>query len=49
MALVFHRRLAIPLWALAFFTVAVTAPAPATLSLIAVRRSSKQAEGNETN
>jgi len=36
MALVFHRRLAIPLWALAFFTVALTAPAPATLSLIAV-------------
>ena len=31
MALVFHRRLAIPLWATAFFTVALTAPPPATL------------------
>jgi hypothetical protein len=31
MALVFHRRLAIPLWAIAFFTVALTAPPPATL------------------
>ena len=28
MALVFHRRLAIPLWAIAFFTVALTAPPP---------------------
>jgi hypothetical protein len=36
MALVFHRRLAIPLWALAFFAVALTAPAPATLALIVV-------------
>ena len=31
MAFVFHRRLAIPLWAVAFFTVALTAPPPATL------------------
>ena len=31
MGLVFHRRLAIPLWAVAFFTVALTAPPPATL------------------
>jgi hypothetical protein len=36
MALVVHRRLAIPLWALAFFTVALTAPPPARLSLITV-------------
>jgi hypothetical protein len=36
MPLMFHRRLVIPLWALAFFTVALTAPPPATLSLIAV-------------
>jgi hypothetical protein len=36
MALVLHRRLAIPLWAVAFFTVAVTASAPATLFLLAV-------------
>jgi len=36
MALVFHRRLAIPLCAMAFFAVALTAPAPATLSLIVV-------------
>ncbi len=35
MALVFHRRLAVPLWALAFFAVALTVPPPATLSLIA--------------
>jgi uncharacterized iron-regulated membrane protein len=34
MALVFHRRLAIPLWAIAFFTVALTAPPPATLFLM---------------
>ena len=34
MALVFARRLAIPLWAIAFFTVAVTAPPPATLFLM---------------
>lgn len=32
MALVFRRRLAIPLWAIAFFTVALTAP-PATATL----------------
>jgi hypothetical protein len=31
MALMFHRRLAIPLWAIAFFTIALAAPAPATL------------------
>ena len=30
MALVFHRRLATPLWAIAFFTVALTAPPPTT-------------------
>lgn len=36
MAFVFHRRLAIPLWAMAFFAVALTAPPPATLSLIVV-------------
>ena len=30
MPLVFHRRLAIPLWAIAFFTVALTAPSHAT-------------------
>jgi hypothetical protein len=35
MALVFHRRLAIPLWAIAFFTLALTAPLAATLFLIA--------------
>jgi hypothetical protein len=34
MAFVFHRRLAIPLWAIAFFTVALTAPPAATLLLI---------------
>jgi hypothetical protein len=31
MALMFHRRLAIPLWAIVFFTVALAAPPPATL------------------
>ena len=31
MGLVFHRRLAIPLWAIAFLAVALTAPPPATL------------------
>ena len=36
MAFVFGRRLAIPLWAIAFFTVGLTAPALATFSLIAV-------------
>jgi uncharacterized iron-regulated membrane protein len=44
MALVFHRRLAIPLWAIAFFTVVLTAPPlgtlfrmpPTTLFVIAV-------------
>lgn len=30
MALMFQRRLAIPLWAIAFFTVALTAPPTAT-------------------
>jgi uncharacterized iron-regulated membrane protein len=30
MGLVFHRRLAIPLWAIAFLTVALTTPPPAT-------------------
>jgi hypothetical protein len=34
MGLVFHRRLAIPLWAIAFFTVALTAPTSATLFLM---------------
>jgi hypothetical protein len=34
MALVFHRRLAIPLWVIAFFAVALTAPPPATLFLM---------------
>jgi uncharacterized iron-regulated membrane protein len=34
MGLVFHRRLAIPLWAIAFLTVALTAPQPATLFLM---------------
>jgi hypothetical protein len=34
MALVFQRRLAIPLWAIAFFTVAVTAPPTATLFMM---------------
>ena len=35
MALMFHRRLAIPLWALAFCTIALAAPEPATLLLMA--------------
>lgn len=30
MGIVFRRRLAVPLWAVAFLTVALTAPAPAT-------------------
>lgn len=34
MAFLFHRRLAIPLWLVALFTVALTAPPTATLSLI---------------
>jgi hypothetical protein len=34
MALVFQRRLAIPVWAVAFFTVALTAPPTATLLLM---------------
>ena len=34
MGLVFHRRLAIPLWAIAFLTVVLTAPPPATLFLM---------------
>jgi hypothetical protein len=34
MGLVFHRSLAIPLWAIAFFTVALTASPPATLFLM---------------
>jgi hypothetical protein len=34
MGLVFHRRLAIPLWTIAFFTVALTVPPPATLFLM---------------
>jgi hypothetical protein len=34
MAFVFHRRLAIPLWVIAFFTVALTAPPTATLFLL---------------
>ena len=34
MALMFHRRLAIPLWAIVFFTVALAAPPPATLLLM---------------
>lgn len=36
MALVFHPRLAVPLWALGFFTVALTATAPGTLSLAVI-------------
>jgi hypothetical protein len=36
MAFVFHRQLGIPLWAMAFFAVALTAPAPARPSLIAI-------------
>lgn len=34
MAFVFHRRLAIPLWVTAFFTVALTAPPTVTLSMM---------------
>ncbi len=34
MALVFQRRLAIPLWAIAFFTVALTAPSADRLFLM---------------
>ena len=34
MALVFHRWLAIPLWAIVFCTVALTAPPPATQLLM---------------
>jgi hypothetical protein len=36
MALAFRRRLAVPLWMIVFFTVAVTAAPPASLFLIAV-------------
>jgi hypothetical protein len=36
MAFVFHRQLGIPLWAMAFFAVALTAPPPARRSLITV-------------
>jgi hypothetical protein len=36
MALVFHRGLALPLWAMVFFTVALTPSPPATPFLIAV-------------
>ena len=34
MAFVFNPRLAMPLWAIAFFAVALTAPPPATLFLM---------------
>ena len=34
MAFMFHRRLATPQWAIAFFTVALTAPPTATLLLM---------------
>jgi hypothetical protein len=34
MAFVFHRQLGIPLWAMAFFAVALTAPPPARRFLI---------------
>ena len=34
MALMFHRRLALPLWAIAFFAVALAAPPPATLLML---------------
>jgi hypothetical protein len=34
MAFMFHRRLAIPLWAIAFFAVAFAASPPATLLLV---------------
>jgi hypothetical protein len=33
MALVFHRRLAVPLWAIAFFAVALAPSSPATVVL----------------
>jgi hypothetical protein len=36
MALVFHRGLALPPWAMVFFAVALTASPPATPFLIAV-------------
>ena len=36
MAFVFHRQLAIPLWTISFFAVALTAPPPAKPSLIAI-------------
>jgi hypothetical protein len=36
MAFMVHRRLAIPLWAVAFFACALTVPVLATLSLIVV-------------
>jgi hypothetical protein len=36
MALVFHRGLALPLWAMVFFAVALTASPPVTPFLIAV-------------
>ena len=36
MAFVFRRQLAIPVWAIVFFAVALTAPPPARRSLIAV-------------
>jgi hypothetical protein len=34
MALMFHRRLAIPVWAIVFLTVVFAAPRPATLLLM---------------
>ena len=34
MGLLFHRRLAIPLWAIALFAMAFTAPPPAALLLM---------------
>jgi hypothetical protein len=34
MTCVFHRRLAMPLWVVAFFTIALTAPPTATLFLM---------------
>ena len=34
MAVVFTRRLAVPVWAIAFFMMALTVPAPATLFLM---------------
>ena len=36
MAFAFHHRLTIPLWAMAFFAVALAAPPPATPFLLAV-------------